>query len=156
MKVGVLICLLMMAGSTAQDAAVQTSAFEEARRLGEPPELTFFLFSTSAGKYVIRYDGLGEIGTARRNLQFYLKVGMRGRVERMYFQEYQDDLLLAFEVGETGYVRRMNQQTRKMLWLTPIDATVVDQCVVKGNEVHCGDGDNLTTIDLKTGARRKE
>ena len=43
-----------------------------------------------------------------------------------------------------------------MLWLTPIDATVVDQCVVKGNEVHCGDGDNLTTIDLKTGARRKE
>jgi hypothetical protein len=69
----------------------------------------------------------------------------------MYFQEYQGDLLLSFEVGEVGYVRRMNQKTRKMLWLTPIDATVVNQCVVQGNEVHCGEPDNATKINLKTG-----
>ena len=156
MKIGVLICLLMIAGSTAQDAVTQSSAFTEARRLGDPPALTFFLFSTPHGEYVIRYDGLGEIGTPGKHLQFYLKMGMTGRVERMYFQEYEGDLLLSFEAGKVGYVRRMNQQTRKMRWLTPIDASIVNQCVVAENEVRCGDGDNLTKIDLKTGARLKE
>lgn len=153
MKAGVLICLLLMVGSSTQDAVVQTGAFEEARRAGDPPQSTFFFFSTSYGNYVVRHDGLGEVGTPRRNLQFLLKTGRIGRVERMYFQEYQGDLLLSFEAGDIGYVRRMNQQTRKMRWLTPIDETVVNQCVVEGNEIHCGDGDNLTKIDLKTGAR---
>ena len=156
MKIGVLICLLVIVGSTAQDAVVQTGAFAEANSLGQPPELTFFMFSTSSGNYVIRYDGLGEIGTPGKHLQFLLKVGMTGRVKRMYFQEYQGDLLLSFAVGQTGYVRRMNQQTRKMRWLTPIDATLVNQCVVEADEVHCGDGDKLTKIDLKTGALRKD
>jgi hypothetical protein len=152
MKIVVLMCVLIMAGSTAQDPVVQTSAFAEANRLGDPPQSTFFMFSTSYGSYVIRHEGLGEVGTPGKNLKFLLKVGMTGRVERMYFLEYQGDLLLSFEAGKTGYVRRMNQKTRKMLWLTPVDRTVVNQCVVQGNEVHCGDGDNLTKIDLKTGA----
>jgi len=156
MKIGVLICALMLAGSVTQDAVVQTGAFTEASRLGDPPQVTFFLFSTSYGKYVISEYGLGEVGTSRKNLQFILKAGMTGRLQRMYFQEYQGDLLLSFAVGKIGYVRRSNQQNRKMRWLTPIDATVVDQCVVEGNEVNCGTGDNLTKIDLKTGARLNE
>ena len=156
MKIGVLICLLMIAGSTAQDPVVQTSSFEEANRLGEPPTVAFFMFSTAYGNYVIRHDGLGEVGIPGKHPQFLLKTGVMRRVERMYFLEYQGDLLLSFAAGETGYVRRMNQQTRKMLWLTPVDAAVVNQCLVEGSEVHCGEGDNLTKIDLKTGARRKE
>lgn len=152
MKVGVLICALMLAGSTTQDAVVQTGAFAEANRLGEAPQVKFFLFSTSYGKYVISQYGLGEVGTARKNLQFILKAGMTGSIDRMYFQEYQGDLLLSFAVGKTGYVRRSNQQNRKMRWLTPIDVTLVHQCVVDGNEVHCGAGDKLTKIDLNKGA----
>jgi hypothetical protein len=156
MKIGVLICLLTIVGWTTQDAAVQPGGFAEANRLGEAPGLTFFMFSTSYGNYVIRHDGLSEVGTPGKNLKFLLKVGMTGRVERMYFQEYQGDLLLSFEAGKTGYVRRMHQQTRKMRWLTPIDRTIVNQCVVEGNEIHCGEGDNLTKIDLKTGAVSNE
>ena len=156
MKVGVLICLLMVVVSTTQDAVVQTGAFAQASRVGDPPQVTFFMFSTSYGNYVISQYGLGEVGTPRRNLQFLLKVGMTGRVKRMYFQEYEGDLLLSFEMGETGYVRRMNQQTRKMRWLTPIAASAVNQCAVKGNEIHCGAGDKLTKLDLKTGARLNE
>ena len=156
MKIAVLICLLIVAGSTAQDPVVQTGAFEEATRTGDPTQVTFFMFSTSYGNYVISQYGLGELGTPRRNLQFLLKTGRTGRVQRMHFHEYEGDLLLSFQMGETGYVRRMNQQTRKMRWLTPIDATIVNQCVVEGNEVHCGSGDNVTKIDLKTGARLTE
>lgn len=151
MKIGVLICLLMVAGSSAQDAVVQTDAFTEARRLGEGSQQWFFLFSTSYGSYVIRHDGLSEVGTPGLTRKFLLKPGMTGRVERMYFQEHQGDLLLSFEAGDSGYVRRMNQKTRKMHWLTRIDANVVDQCMVQGNEVHCGNGDNVTKIDLKSG-----
>jgi len=151
MKVGVLICLLMVVGSTTQDAVVQTGAFAQANRVGEPPQVTFFMFSTSYGNYVISQYGLGEVGTPRRNLQFLLKTGMTGCVERMYFLEYEGDLLLSFEMGKIGYVRRMNQQTRKMRWLTPIDKSVVNQCVVEGNEMHCGDGADAIKIDLKTG-----
>jgi hypothetical protein len=153
MKVGVLICALLLAASHAQETIVQTGGFAEANRAGEPPQVTFFMFSTSYGNYVISQYGLGEVGTPRRNLQFLLKVGMTGKVKRMYFQEYEGDLLLSFEMGETGYVRRMNQQTRKMRWLTPIAASAVNQCAVEGNEIHCGAGDKLTKLDLKTGAR---
>src|SRR5262245_22933346 len=109
MKVGLLICLLMMVGSTTQDADVQTGPFAEANRLGDPPQSTFFLFSTSYGSYVISKYGLGEVGTPGKRSQFLLKVGLTGQVKRMYFQEYQGDLLLSFEVGEIGYLRRMNQ-----------------------------------------------
>ena len=154
MKIVVLICVLMVTGAAAQDAVVQTDAFAEANRLGEAPAQSFFLFSTSYGSYIIRHDGLSEVGIPGKNLKFLLKVGMTGRVERMYFLEYQGDLLLSFAAGKTGYVRRMNQRTRKMLWLTPIDASVVDQCVVVGNEVHCGSADDLTKIDFKTGTHR--
>ena len=151
MKVGVLMCALMLAASVSQETSVQKGGFAEANRVGEPPQVTFFMFSTSYGNYVISQYGLGEVGTPRRNLQFLLKVGMTGRVKRMYFQEYEGDLLLSFEVGDTGYVRRMNQQTRKMRWLTPVDRSVVDHCVVEGAEVHCGAGDKLTKIDLNKG-----
>jgi hypothetical protein len=151
MKIGVLMCALMLAGLTTQDPVVQTGAFAEANRTGDPTQITFFLFSTSYGNYVISQYGLAEVGTPRGHPQFLLKEGKMGRVKRMYFQEYEGDLLLSFEMGETGYVRRMNQQTRKMRWLTPVDAGVVNQCVVEGNEVHCGAGDKLTKIDLKTG-----
>jgi hypothetical protein len=157
MKIGVLVCALMLANSVvAQETSVQTGAFAEANRLGEPPQVTFFMFSTEYGKYVVSEYGLGEVGTPRGHPQFLLKVGLTGRVKRMYFREYEGDLLLSFEVADTGYVRRMNQQTRKMRWLTPIDRTVVNQCVVEADEIHCGNGDKLTKIDLKTGALRNE
>ena len=147
MKVGVLICLLLLVGSTTQDSAVQKGPFEEATRTGDPTQITFFLFSTSYGDYVISQYGLGEVGTPGRHLQFLLKTGRNGRVQRMYFREYEGDLLLSFEMGETGYVRRMNQPTRKMRWLTPVDKSVINQCVVEGDEVRC----DSTKIDLKTG-----
>ena len=152
MKVGVLICALLLAGSATQDAVVPKGAFAEANRTGDPTQITFFLFTTSYGNYVISKYGLGEVGTPGRNLQFVLKAGMTGSIERMYFQEYQGDLLLSFAVGKTGYVRRSNQQNRKMRWLTPVDKSVVDQCVIEGAEVHCGAGDKLTKIDLTKGA----
>lgn len=146
MKISVLVCVLMLAGSaaysteSAQDSTVETGTFEEARAVG-----TFFLFSTSYGRYVIRHDGMGEVTFGARRRAFWVKRGMAGRVERVYFQEYEGELLLLYQVNGNGYIARMHQQSRKVRWITPVTAP----CKVAGDEAHC-DGSN---INLTTGAR---
>lgn len=148
MKIGVLICVLMLTVSVSH-AFVETSAFEEARPVG-----SFFLFSTSFGRYVIRHDSMGEVTFGARRRAFWVRRGMTGRIESMYFREHQGDLLLVYEVGDgLGYVARMNQRVRKVRWLASIEPNKVASCSVEGNEVHCGAPDDLTKIDLNTGAR---
>ncbi|HEY3579861.1 MAG TPA: hypothetical protein VGK82_04935 [Pyrinomonadaceae bacterium] len=105
----------------AQRAVSKESPFVLAERFGEANanERTFFLFSTSVAKYILRHDGTGE-ATSRAGLRrsFYLKVGARERIERVYSLEYEGDLLLLYQAGETGYVARMNQRSRKVRIVT--------------------------------------
>lgn len=155
MKTGVLICLLLITVPPTQGFQ-ETAAFEKARQLGEWHQRSFFLFSTSTAKYVIRNDGMGEISAKKMHLIFHLKVGAGGRVEQIYFREYQGDLLLLYEVSNgTGYLTRLNPQTRKRRWLTPIDVNKIGLCSVEAEAVSCGPADDLTTIDLKNGAELK-
>jgi hypothetical protein len=148
MKILVLICALMLTLSAMRASVVETRAFEEARPVG-----TFFLFSTAYGRYVIRQDGMGEVTFGARRRAFWLKRGMVGRIEKLYFHEYQGDLLLLYEVSDGGgYVGRMNQQARKMRWLTPVNGDNIGPCVVEADQAHCGPVDHSTKIDLNTGA----
>src|SRR5690349_9294405 len=102
-------------------AVVQESPFVLAERFGEASanERTFFLFSTSIAKYILRHDGTGE-ATSRAGLRrsFYLKIGSRERIKRVYSLEYEGDLLLLYQAGDTGYVARMNQKSRKVRTVT--------------------------------------
>ena len=153
MKIGVLICVLMLTLSGTPVSAVETGAFEQAKRIGEANERSFFLFSTSIGHYAIRHDGMGEVSINARRRVFFLKVGAKARLAEVYFHEYQGDVVFVYEVSDgTVYVARMNQKTRKTRWLTAIDATDIGSCVVAGSEAHCGPAAALTTIDLNTGA----
>lgn len=154
MKIGVLLCVLLLAGSVTQ-TGVETSTFEQAQRIGEGRQPAFFLFSTSFGRYVIRHDGMGELGSNGRRRPFYLgpKIRLVGRLERMSFREYQGDLLLLYQVTNgTEYLARMNQDTKKIRWLTPVEGNGIGPCVVDGDEARCGAADDLTKIDLNTGA----
>lgn len=155
MKIVVSICLLMLTVSVSPPA-VQAEAFEEARVIGEGARRTFFLFSTSYGRYIIRHDSMGEVTFGVRRRAFWVRRGMSGRVERIYFREHQGDLLLVYEVSDArAYVARMNQQARKIRWLTPVERNKVGTCSVEGTEVHCGAPDDLTKIDLNTGSHVK-
>ncbi|HKR20941.1 MAG TPA: hypothetical protein VJS17_00050 [Pyrinomonadaceae bacterium] len=151
MKLLAAICLVILTFSATSHAALETAAFEQARRLGTGKQRAFFMFSTSAGKYTIRHDGLGEVASRRIGTLFHLKLGMAGRVEQVYFYEYQGDLLLLYEVSDgrdrLAYATRLNQETRKRVWLTPIELADVGPCSVESDAAYCG----LTTIDLKTG-----
>lgn len=118
MKNFAVVCLLLSSAVLpvyAQKNAAELSPFELANHIGEPNERTFFLFSTSVGNYTLRQDGMGEITSpAGMRKVFSVKVGSRGRIERVYSFEYQGDLLLLYEATDSGYLVRLSQKTRKV------------------------------------------
>lgn len=118
MKNFAVVCLLVLSAGLpvyAQKPAAELSPFELANRIGEPNERTFFLFSTSVGNYALRQDGMGEITSpAGMRKVFNVKVGARGRIERVYSFEYQGDVLLLYEATDSGYLVRLSQKTRKV------------------------------------------
>lgn len=144
MKFVAVICLAIL--------TLEPTTFEQARRLGTGKQRAFFMFSTSAGKYTIRHDGLGEIASRRIGTLFHLKLGMAGRIEQVYFLEYEGDLLLVYEVSDgrsrLGYMTRLDQQTRKKRWLTSLAENDIGPCSIENDAARCG----LTTIDVRTGA----
>ena len=123
MKQFLMVCLLLvgaafpLASARAQRTADEVSPFVLADRFGEASarERTFFLFSTSVAKYILRHDGTGE-ATSRAGIRrsIYLKVGAGERIERVYSLEYQGELLLLYQAGDSGYLARMNQSSRKV------------------------------------------
>ena len=127
MKKTVVVCGLLLGVvlgvplAKAQRAAEAMSPFTQAERFGEEKERerTFFVFSTSAGKYILRHDGMGEV-TSPAGLRkvFNLQVGVKERIERVYLWEYGGDLLLLYQAGEAGYLARMNQRLRKVRTMT--------------------------------------
>jgi hypothetical protein len=114
MKSIVAVCLVLI--------SVSSGSFEEANRVGDPNARNFFLFSTAAGNYTIRQDGMGEVATPKGMRRvFMLKLGMKGRLERVCFGEHEGDLLLFYELQDgRAYLLRMNQQNRKFRWLTDL------------------------------------
>ena len=115
MKNLTLVCVaLVLAVSVAvpAHAAEEESPFTLAQRVGEPPRLIFHMFSTSVGKYTIRQDGLGEVYVGKWRKEFQLKTGAKARIMRVYFYEYEGDLLLLYDTGATGYLVRLDQKTR--------------------------------------------
>jgi len=145
MKITVLICVLILAGPVSR-AGVEDGGFEQAREIPNETQPTFFQFSTSFGNYTIGNNGVGELGFNGKRRLFYLhtKIKLVGRLRHIYFREYERDLLLLYQVSDGKvYLARMDQDSKKIRWLTP--ATM--PCEVEGDVARCDE----TNIDLKTG-----
>lgn len=116
MKNFVVVCLgVLVTVSAAVPAYSQrdeVSPFSRVKRIGEPPAQMFYLFSTSVNNYTIRNDGLGDVLVRVRKKNFQLKVGANSHIERLYFFEYEGDLLLLYEAGASGYVVRFDQKAK--------------------------------------------
>lgn len=155
MKIGVLICVLLLV-VTATPAASEDGGFELAQCVPDCSQASFFIFSTSFGKYTIGNNGMGELGTNGKQRPFYLnnKIRLVGRLKQMYFREYQSDLLLLYQVTSGKvYLARMIQESKKVRWFTLIAGNDMGSCMVEGDEARCGNDDNLTKIDLTNGNR---
>ena len=149
----VVVCLgITLLWVVALGASPPAESFTLAERVGEGNERSFFVLSTSAGNYVIRHDGMGEF-TSPAGLRrvFMLKLGAKGRIDRVYFLEHQRDLFLMYEAHDASsqwaYLVRMEQTKRKARWIIQLDGadlgapvTQGEMIVIKGIEVRVADG----------------
>ena len=101
--------------------ALGAEAFTLADRVGEPGERSFFLFSTSAGSYVVRHDGMGEFSSPK-GMRRVFRLNVKGRIDQVYFLEHEGDVFICYEVNETTFVVRMEQTKRKIRWIASIAA----------------------------------
>lgn len=122
MKNLVVVCLgiLVTVSAVVPAYSQEGSPFARVERIGEPPAQMFYLFSTSVSNYTIRNDGLGDVLVRVRKKNFQLKVGVNKHIERLYFFEYEGDLLLLYEAGASGYLVRFDQKTKTIKSTTAV------------------------------------
>ena len=116
MKKLLVVCLGVLVLST---VALGAETFALADRVGEPGERSFFLFSTSAGNYIVRQDGMGEF-TSPKGMRRVFRLNVKGRIDQIYFLEHEGDVFICYEVNETTVVVRMEQTKRKIRWTAQV------------------------------------
>jgi hypothetical protein len=124
--------------------ALGAEAFTLADRVGEPGERSFFLFSTSAGSYVVRHDGMGEFSSPK-GMRRVFRLNVKGRIDQVYFLEHEGDVFICYEMNETTVVVRMEQTKRKIRWTASVSARGVpriegDWVIVNDTQLHKSDG----------------
>ena len=106
------VCLGVLVFST---VALGAETFALADRVGEPGERSFFLFSTSAGNYIVRQDGMGEFSSPK-GMRRVFNLRVKGRIEQIYFLEHDGDVFICYEVNDAAFLVRMEQTKRKIRW----------------------------------------
>lgn len=151
-----LVLTFFVTSSVAQEASAQPQAFVKVERVGDPNRQSFFLFSTSIRNYTIRNDGFTESfsDTVQRRF-FNLRMGQNSSVERVYFMEYEGDLVLLYEVGDKkygwGYLARLDQPERRFRWVTPINGFNVGPAIVEAGSVYFSSANVIGKVDLRSG-----
>ena len=114
--------------------------FNLAEQIGRTPR-AYFRFSTSVGKYTIRYDGFVEVYinndyNERRKRVFFLSMAGKGRLEQVYFIEHEGDLFLRYDVIEQGsYLTRVEQRARTQKWSRALNTVSAEPPVIHGDRV---------------------
>jgi len=149
MKKLLVVCLAVLVFST---VVLGAETFALADRVGEPGERSFFLFSTSAGNYIVRHDGMGEFSSPK-GMRRVFRLGVKGRIEQMYFLEHDGDVFILYEVNEGAILVRMEQSKRRIRWSAAVDVRGVpviegDLVVVNSRRIRKADG-AVVTQDYK-------
>ena len=145
MKKLVVVCLgVLVFASVAFSSAGAPETFALADRVGEPGERSFFLFSTSAGNYIVRQDGMGEFSSPK-GMRRVFTLRVKGRIEQIYFLEHEGDVFIFYDVNDSSFLVRMEQTKRKIRWSTPIvkrGVPVIDgeSVIVDATEIRKADG----------------
>ena len=153
----VLVCAAPVLAQEISSAVSEERAFTAVGRIGDPGYRSFFMFSTTGRGYTFRADGYGESGTGKgRATSFNLPLGRSGHIVRFYFLEYENDLLLIYEMSDQrlgwGYLVRLNQKTLKAKWAIPINGYNIGPGVVEAaNELYLSAANLFARFDLTTG-----
>jgi len=116
---------------------------------GDPTARMFFFFSTSAGGYVIRHDGMGEFTSPNKMRRvFYVNAGVKSRIQRVYFLEHDHDVFLLYEIRGQGFLLvRMEQTKRKVRWSASLGNLTGEAPSINGDVVKVGNGVEISTAD---------
>ena len=154
MKILVAVCLGVILSSSALAMPCWTaSEFALAEQFGDPNARSFFVFTTSAGKYIIRHDGFGEF-TSPRGLRRGFKLGFarKARISSLYFIEHENDVLVFYEVsGQGAHLVRLEQTKRKQRWSAALDTQNVEAPMIDGDVVVVKEGERIFQISKSSG-----
>ena len=136
-------------------APLEPKAFTAVDLIGEGTR-SFFVFAVEGFHYIIRADGHAESDDGKpKSRNFELRVGRNGHLVRVYFAEYERDLLLIYEASDKqygwGYVMRMDQKTMKPRWLKAVSSFNIGPGLIEADCVYLSATDLLARMDLRTG-----
>jgi hypothetical protein len=106
--------------------------------------LVVCLFSTSAGNYIVRHDGMGEFSSPK-GMRRVFRLNVKGRIEQVYFLEHEGDVFILYEMNDAAYLVRMEQTKRKIRWSAQVSDRGVpridgDSVVINSIKIRKGDG----------------
>ena len=131
--------------------------FTAVGRIGDPGYRSFFMFSTKGGGYTVRADGYAESSSGKaRPRNFSFPLGRSGHMVRFYFLEYENDLLVIYELSDErlgwGYLVRLNPKTLKPKWAIPINGYNIGPGFVDTtSDAYLSAANLFARVDLKTG-----
>ena len=153
MKNLLVVCLILSLATLSFAQPSTPESFMPAEQFGNSPREWFFQWSTSAGRYILRHDGLGEF-TSPQGLRRRLLVRMvpKGRFERVYYLEHERDLFLLCKISGHGFfLVRMEQTIRtdnkpnmtsvkltKIRWSTPLGNLSGEDPSINGDVIRVG------------------
>lgn len=151
------ICPTLTTFAQTPENPLRPQAFIRIDRFGGSAVNSFFIFTTTDRHYTVRQDGLVESDFAemKRRRTFQMKMGGGGRLKRLYIAEFQNDLLMAYEVsdGNSGwaYVARLDQKARKFRWITPFSGINPGPGLIEDGAAYLTAQNLLARLDLQTG-----
>jgi len=150
----VVFCIVVCCPCTGQaQTPVSRHPLELANRVGEGNERSFFLFSIPGGTYIARNDGLVEAsipGDKRRT--FPLRMTRGERLSRLYYSDFEGDLLLACETSSGRvFAARVQQRTRKIKWTTSLEGYNLGPGLIDDNALFMSAANKLMKFDLING-----
>ena len=147
-------CIVVCSSFAAHaQSTVNRHTLELANRVGEKNERSFFLFSIPGGTYIARHDGFIEASVpGEKRRVFILKMGRGERLDRVYYSDFEGDLLLACETTSGRvFATRIQQRTRKIKWTTSLEGYNLGPGLIDDDALFMSAANKLMRIDLAAG-----
>jgi hypothetical protein len=148
------VCVSTQERPAAAPQPKSSKIFREARRTSEgvPPA---FEFEMSGHTYRIAGHGAGQRIKGDSTRRFNLRLDGGDHIERVYYAEYRDNLLLLCEVvdGErrAGFIARLEQPSMRARWKRLIPAFNVGEGLLEEEHVYLTGIGFIARLDLRKG-----
>ena len=135
-----------------------SKVFQEARAVnqGATPDTEAFEFELHGSAFHVRQNGNGRRTKGKRVRGFNLRLEGGDAVARLFYTEFEGDLLLLLHLdtagGGAGFDTRLEQPSMRGLWRQRIPASDVGTPLRDGPQLYVTGVGLVAKLDLRTGA----